>query len=65
VSDFTVSIVSGNLAIVTPASAKEAGVLADRVSDEASWFGRSLVVELRYIEEFVDRLREDGYTVRT
>jgi hypothetical protein len=30
---------------------------------EAHWFGRALVVEYGYIDDFVDRLRSDGFTV--
>lgn len=61
---FTVSG-HGNIYLVTPVDRLALQVLAARVPDDAQWFGRSLVVDQHYISEFVDGLREDGYTVRT
>jgi len=61
--DFTVSN-EGSLYLVTPHTLVGGDILTGRVPDDAQWYGRSLVVEHRYIKEFVDGLREDGYTVR-
>ena len=37
--------------------------LASRVSDEAQWFGRALVIEPRYVQDFVDAVTADGWYV--
>ena len=37
--------------------------LVTHTDPDAHWFGRALVVEHGYIDDFVDRLRADGFTV--
>lgn len=63
-SDFTVSG-HGSVYLITPADRAALNVLEARAPEDAQWLGRSLAVEWRYVAEFVDGLRADGYTVRT
>jgi hypothetical protein len=64
-TDFTVSIVSGNLGLVYPQNAQAQEYLQEHVQEDAQWFGRGLVVEARYMADLVNGLRNDGFEVAT
>lgn len=54
----------GSIYLVHPQNDAAAKWLSDHVSDEASWLGRGLAVEHRYIGDLVENLRNDGFEVR-
>ena len=54
----------GPVYTVTPQNELATEHLAERVGEDAQWLGNALVVEHRYIADFVQRLQGDGYTVR-
>jgi hypothetical protein len=49
--------------LVTPLNDRARRNLIDHVDDDAHWFGRSLVVEPRYLDGFAHALAVDGFTV--
>jgi hypothetical protein len=61
-SDYTVEN-KGTLLLLRSTNAKAYDWLVTHTDPEAHWFGRALVVEHGYIEDFVARLRFDGFTV--
>jgi hypothetical protein len=61
-ADYTVSW-HGSLVLVAPATEDAAQHLRDHVSPEAQWFGGALAVEPRFLDDLVEGLREDGFTV--
>jgi hypothetical protein len=61
-SDYTVEN-KGTLLLLRSTNAKAYDWLVTHTDSEAHWFGRALVVEHGYIEDFVARLRFDGFTV--
>jgi hypothetical protein len=61
-SDYTVEN-KGTLLLLRSSNPRAYDWLVNHTDPEAHWFGRALVVEHGYIEDFVDRLRSDGFTV--
>lgn len=61
-ADYTVEN-KGTLLLLRSSSAKAYEWLVNHTEPEAHWFGRALVVEHGYIDDFVERLRCDGFTV--
>ena len=61
-ADYTVEN-KGTLLLLRSSNAKAYDWLVAHTDPEAHWFGRALVVEYGYIDDFVDRLRSDGFTV--
>jgi hypothetical protein len=61
-SDYTVEN-KGTLLLLRSSNGRAYDWLVNHTDPEAHWFGRALVVEHGYIEDFVDRLRLDGFTV--
>ena len=61
-ADYTVEN-KGTLLLLRSANARAYDWLVAHTDPEAHWFGRALVVEYGYIDDFVDRLRSDGFTV--
>jgi len=61
VVDFVATWDGGSLALVEPRHNAAAKWLADHVGPESQWWGRSLVVEPRYLEPLLARLEEDGF----
>jgi hypothetical protein len=56
-ADYVVTLgVGQNIALVEPKNNAAARYLADRVGQDSSWFGRSLVVETRYLEPLLEQL---------
>lgn len=53
----------GSLAGVWPLSERAKDWIAENVSDDASWFGRQLVVEPRYLEDLLAGMVADGLVV--
>jgi hypothetical protein len=52
-----------SLWLVTPNTRAARAHLVASVSDEASWLGRSLAVEGRYVGDLAAGLQADGFTV--
>jgi hypothetical protein len=61
-ADYTVEN-KGTLLLLRSSNARAYDWLVTHTDPEAHWFGRALVVEYGYIDDFVDRLRADGFTV--
>lgn len=61
-ADYTVEN-KGTLLLLRSTNARAYEWLVRHTDPEAHWFGRALVVEFGYIDDFVDRLRSDGFTV--
>jgi hypothetical protein len=61
-SDYTVEN-KGTLLLLRSTNAKAYEWLVTHTDPEAHWFGRALVVEHGYIDDFVARLRFDGFSV--
>jgi hypothetical protein len=61
-ADYTVEN-KGTLLLLRSSNAKAYDWLVAHTDPEAHWFGRALVVEYGYIDDFVDRLRSDGFSV--
>jgi|SRR5215218_8582511 hypothetical protein len=61
-TDYTVEN-KGTLLLLRSSNPHAYDWLVAHTDPEAHWFGRALVVEHGYIEDFVDRLRADGFTV--
>jgi len=62
VADYTVEN-KGTLLLLRSLNPHAYDWLVAHTDPEAHWFGRALVVEHGYIEDFVERLRADGFTV--
>lgn len=62
-TDYTVEN-KGTLLLLRSSNAHAYDWLVTHTEPEAHWFGRALVVEHGYIDDFVERLRSDGFTVR-
>ena len=54
----------GSIILLHPATATAAEWLRDHVAEEAMWFCGALVVEPRYVDNWVDRARDAGLEVR-
>ena len=54
----------GSLFILTPLNADAKSNLEAGVGDEAQWWAGGVAVEHRYIDGLVERLREEGWSVR-
>lgn len=61
-SDFTIRN-EGTIFLVTPSSQEALQHLIDNTGEEAQFFGKSLVVEHRYIGDLVTGLRDNGWSV--
>jgi hypothetical protein len=61
-ADYTVQH-HGNLCTVRPMTEAAREFLEDCVSDEAQWWCGALVVEPRYLADFVQNLKDDGAEV--
>jgi hypothetical protein len=61
-ADYTVEN-KGTLLLLRSANPRAYEWLVTHTDPDAHWFGRALVVEHGYIDDFVDRLRSDGFTV--
>ena len=61
-ADYTVEN-KGTLLLLRSSNGRAYDWLVAHTDPEAHWFGRALVVEYGYIDDFVDRLRSDGFTV--
>jgi hypothetical protein len=61
-ADYTVEN-KGTLLLLRSSHARAYDWLVAHTDPEAHWFGRALVVEHGYIDDFVERLRTDGFTV--
>jgi hypothetical protein len=61
-ADYTVEN-KGTLLLLRSTHARAYDWLVTHTDPEAHWFGRALVVEHGYIDDFVERLRTDGFTV--
>ena len=48
----------GSIAVLTPTSDIAREWTTKYLSDETQWFGRGFVVEHRYVDDIVERLRE-------
>jgi hypothetical protein len=62
-SDYTVEN-KGTLLLLRSSNPRAYDWLVTHTDPEAHWFGRALVVEHGYIDDFVERLRTDGFTVQ-
>ena len=60
--DYTVEN-KGTLLLLRSSNGRAYDWLVTHTDPDAHWFGRALVVEHGYIDDFVDRLRADGFTV--
>ena len=49
-----------SLVLVLPVSPEAKAWIEEHVDPEAQWFGRSLVVEPRYVEAILDGMSRDG-----
>ena len=54
----------GSIFLVDPQSDSARSHLIEHVSDDAQWYGGTLVVEHRYIGDLINQLVEDGWVVR-
>lgn len=63
IADFNVQNDGGSLFLVTPETDNARAWLDEHVSEEATWFAGSLVVEHRYIENLMAGIQYDGFTV--
>jgi len=61
-ADYTVEN-KGTLLLLRSSNGRAYDWLVTHTDPDAHWFGRALVVEHGYIDDFVDRLRADGFTV--
>jgi hypothetical protein len=61
-SDYTVEN-KGTLLLLRSTNPQAYDWLVAHTDPAAHWFGRALVVEHGYIDDFVARLRSDGFTV--
>ena len=61
-ADYTVEN-KGTLLLLRSSNPRAYDWLVTHTDPEAHWFGRALVVEHGYIQDFVERLRSDGFTV--
>jgi hypothetical protein len=61
-ADYTVEN-KGTLLLLRSTNAGAYEWLVKHTDPEAHWFGRALVVEYGYIDDFVERLRCDGFSV--
>ena len=61
-ADYTVEN-KGTLMLLRSSNGRAYDWLVTHTDPDAHWFGRALVVEHGYIDDFVDRLRADGFTV--
>src|SRR5829696_2426914 len=61
-ADYTVEN-KGTLLLLRSSNPRAYDWLVTHTDPNAHWFGRALVVEHGYIDDFVDRLRADGFTV--
>jgi hypothetical protein len=61
-ADYTVEN-KGTLLLLRSSNPRAYEWLVTHTDPDAHWFGRALVVEHGYIDDFVDRLRADGFTV--
>ena len=61
--DFVVSN-HGSVFTVEPQGDSARAHLIEHTADDSQWFGGSLVVEHRYVGDFVNQLVEDGWVVR-
>jgi hypothetical protein len=62
ISDFIVRV-DMSIAQVFPQNDGARDWLEDHVDEEAQWLGNALVVERRYLDDLVQNLRGDGFTV--
>lgn len=53
----------GSIFLVLPRNVFARQHLINNTGPEAQWFGRSLVVEPRYVQDLIDRLEDYGYEV--
>ncbi len=63
IADFNVQHDGGSLFLVTPETDAARTWLNEHISEEATWFAGSLVVEHGYIENLVAGVQYDGFTV--
>ena len=61
-ADYTVDN-KGTLLLLRSLNGRAYDWLVTHTDPDAHWFGRALVVEHGYIDDFVARLRADGFTV--
>jgi hypothetical protein len=61
-ADYTVEN-KGTLLLLRSSNGRAYDWLVAHTDPDAHWFGRALVVEHGYIDDFVERLRTDGFTV--
>lgn len=54
----------GSIVLVTPMTKAAKTWIDANVSDEAQWFGKSLVVEPRYVWNLVKGMQDEGLTVK-
>lgn len=54
----------GSIVLLTPTTDTGREWLTNAVDDEAQWFGPSLAVERRYVEDIVTGAVNDGLEVR-
>lgn len=53
----------GTIYQVTPLTDKAQSWINDNVDPDASWLGRSLIVEHRYIDDILEGMAKDGLNV--
>jgi hypothetical protein len=61
--DFTVRN-EGSIFLLTPHTPEAITWLKSHVSADSQWFGDSLVVEHRYIEDLVLGIRSEGFSIQ-
>lgn len=54
----------GSIFLLTPMDRVAEKYLRENVADESSWYGRSLAIEARYVQDLVGRLRAEGFEVQ-
>lgn len=54
----------GSIVLLTPRTKECRKWLRDNVDEEAQWFGRSLVVEPRYLDTLITGMTFDGLIVK-
>jgi hypothetical protein len=61
-TDFTISY-HGSISLLTPISAAAKEWVAERISDDAQWFGHAVMIEHRYVDDVVNDAMAAGFEV--
>jgi len=61
-NDF-ILINQGTISTLTPVTEGAKDWIDEHIPDDAQWFGRSLVIEWRYVEDIYNGILGDGLTV--